>query len=42
MVAGPDHPHGGGTGSPVLAAQVVTHRVDEAAVGELVVAERLG
>ena len=41
MVTGPDHPHGGSTGSPVLTAQIVAHRVDKAAVGKLVVPKRL-
>ena len=41
MLSGPDHSHRGRAGRAIFAAQVVADGLDEAAVGRLVVAERL-
>jgi hypothetical protein len=42
VIAGPDHPDRGGAGFAVVAEQVAAYGPDQAAVGGLVVSERLG
>ena len=42
MIAGPHHPHPGGRGVPVGVAEIVGHRVDEPAVGDLIGGQRVG
>src|ERR1039458_1862609 len=42
MIAGPDHPCRGPAGAAVLTAQVTVDRLDQSAVGRVVVPERRG
>jgi hypothetical protein len=42
VIAGPDHPDRDGAGSAVVTEQVAAYGPDKAAVGGLVVSERLG